>query len=38
MLQMKKRKQDQGVTPPIVKRLRILDGNSRGRRLLDLLT
>lgn len=35
---MKKRKEDLGVTPPIVKRLRISDENSRGRRLLDLLT
>ncbi|XP_033606805.1 claspin isoform X3 [Cryptotermes secundus] len=37
-LQMKKRKEDLGVTPPIVKRLRISDENVRGRRLLDLLT
>lgn len=35
---MKKRKEDLGVTPPIVKRLRFSDENLRGRRLLDLLT
>lgn len=37
-VQIKKRKEDLGMTPPIVKRLRISDEHLRGRRLLDLLT
>ncbi|XP_021936176.1 claspin isoform X3 [Zootermopsis nevadensis] len=35
--QTKKRKQDLQVTPRVVKRLRISDEHSRGRKLLDLL-